>query len=115
MLKPYMGWMGDDPADGACLVFAYTAREARRLAFDVLRGWFDDAQWIHARTRRLRLHAEWLRTQADQAALAEGRSHVIDDPASCKNCDRWGPPINDTGSCERCAAEIAEFGELDRG
>ena len=53
-----MAYCGD-PAEGAALVFAETAKEARRLAFDTLRDWFD-AEWIDTRVRRLRKHRDYL-------------------------------------------------------
>lgn len=38
-LNIYMGYFGDDPGEGACLVFAHTAREAKKISWDVVRWW----------------------------------------------------------------------------
>lgn len=101
-LRPYMGWAGLDPAEGAVLVFAHHRQEAKRLAFAVLRGWFD-CPYIDTRVRRLRRHADWVRHLANPAALAEGRPHAVDDPASCRHCNTWGTPLLETGECVDCA------------
>lgn len=92
-LNPYMAHCGD-PAEGAALVFAESAKEARRLAFDTLRGWFD-AEWIDTRVRRLRKHRDYL------MGLYDGKHAVCDDPDSCDVCGTWGAPHDATG-CEHC-------------
>lgn len=83
-----------DPAEGAALVFAESAKEARRLAFDTLRDWFD-AEWIDTRVRRLRKHRDYL------MGLYDGKHAVCDDPDSCDVCGTWGAPHDATG-CEHC-------------
>jgi hypothetical protein len=100
ILKPYMGWAGDS-AEGAVLVFATTAREAKPIAFDLVRGWATDAEFVDVRVRRLRTHAAYLLTIADPAKLAAGLAHGLDDIPSCPGCELWGAPIVD-GRCENC-------------
>lgn len=93
-INPYMVFDGD-PADGAALVFAATAREARRRGFNTLRGWFD-SEWITTRARLQREHRDYL------MGLYDGRA-VIDAPPSCPVCEKWGAPIRDDGKgCEFC-------------
>jgi hypothetical protein len=99
-LKPYIGWAGC-ASEGAVLVFAHDTRQAKRLAFDTLRGWFD-AGYIDVRVRRLREHADWLQRLANPEALAAGRAHAVDDPASCARCETWGTPLLEAGICIRC-------------
>lgn len=101
-----MGWSGPDPAEGAVLVFANDRRQAKRLAFDVLRTWFN-SPYIDTRVRRLRQHAAWVRHLANPAALAAGRPHVVDAPASCRACNTWGTPLLETGECLSCAEAAA--------
>ena len=100
-LQPYMGHCGD-PADGAVLVFANTAREVRPLVHAAISDWFD-AQYIDVRVNRLRDHIDWMRTLADPAKAAAGTPHVIDDPLTCEVCERWGsPPAEDGRHCLAC-------------
>lgn len=94
-LNPYMAYCGD-PDEGAALVFAESAKEARRLAYDTLRCWFD-AEWIGVRVRRLRRNREYL------MGLYDGHA-VCDDPPSCDVCGTWGAPADETG-CENCRHE----------
>jgi hypothetical protein len=106
-LNPYMGHTGS-PADGAVLVFACNAREARVLAFGELCGWFNECRYIDVRAERLRLHVDYLATLADRDKLAAGTPHVIDDPQSCPTCERWGvPPSEDGRTCLHCIDEEA--------
>lgn len=95
-LNPYMAYCGD-PAEGAALVFATSAREARRLAFDTLRCWFD-AEWIDTRVCRLRKHREYLMGLYDDRAVCE-------DPDACDVCGTWGAP-HDAEGCENCRNEL---------
>lgn len=102
-LHPYMGWAGDYPEDGALLVFAHNAREAKPLAYAGINGW-TDTEFTEVRVRRIRKHLDYVRTLGDAEKLAEDRAHVIDNPASCK-CGIWGLPIDTaTDTCERCRA-----------
>lgn len=100
-LHPYMGWSGGDPADGALLVFATNAREARPIAYCGCSSWYDIA-YTDVRVRRLRTHADYLIGLADQDKLRAGLAHYVDDPPSCNRCDQWGTPINEFGICEDC-------------
>ena len=40
-LHPYMVFDGGDPEEGACLVFAHNAREARLIGFPTVSMWSD--------------------------------------------------------------------------
>lgn len=104
-LNPYMGFVGDAPEEGAVLVFAHDAREARPLAYLGLNS-LSEIDYVDVRVRRMRKHLEYLRTLGDAGKIAEDRSHVIDDPRSCDRCGTWGIPIPVAGGpCERCTAE----------
>ena len=102
-LKPYIGYIGD-AAEGAVLVFAHDRGQAKRLAWETLRGWFD-AAYIDTRVRRMRDHDDWLQRLANAEALAAGRAHAVDDPASCNRCETWGIPLLPSGVCTRCDEE----------
>lgn len=96
-INPYIAFAGD-PELGAALVFAHSAREARRLAFDTLRGWFD-CTWPDVRARRLREHRDYL------TSLYDGRG-VIEDPPTCNRCEHWGAPLLPDGAgCTNCVAQ----------
>ena len=88
--------------EGACLVFAQSVKEARKLGFSVTSDWFD-SDWIDT-------GAEWLkgerythlfRTEANQEKLKNGIAHVIESPKSCARCELWGSEIKDE-ICEDC-------------
>jgi len=52
-MKAYMGYSRKAGSeDGACLVFAHNAKEARKLAWVQLAEWFD-VEWIDVTTRKL--------------------------------------------------------------
>lgn len=102
-LKPYIGWAGD-ASEGAVLVFAHHRQQAKTIAFDTIRGWFD-ASYTDVRVRRMREHGDWLQKMANPEALAAGRAHAVDDPAACKRCETWGIPLLESGICLRCDAE----------
>lgn len=108
-LKAYMAY--DDIAgsdEGACLVFAHTAKKARRLAWPTLRGWFD-TDWLDARVK-------WIRDRphvfgyADQEKFWRGEPHVIDCPRGCYVCGVWTEPLV-AGRCADCRGE--EAGDME--
>ena len=101
-LQPYMGWSGD-ASEGAVLVFAHHRQQAKALAHGVMRAW-GDIDYTDVRVRRMRDHEPWLQRLANPEALAAGRAHVVDDPASCDRCETWGIPLLETGICVACDA-----------
>jgi len=99
MLKAYMAHDGH-PEEGAVLVFAHDAREAKKIAWPVLSGW-DVEEYIHVRVNLLR----------DKSFLydlkrSEDIPHVIDNPTTCKGCELWGDELDNRGYCEYCAEEM---------
>ena len=91
-MKSYIAFGGDGPQDGAILVFAPTAREARKAAFPVIiSDWM--TEWIYCRLRRLR----YLPAHLD--ALDNGTLQVIDAPPGCDFCD--GRPLRIGGGSRR--------------
>lgn len=96
-MKAYMAYCGDKD-NGACLVFAETARSARLVAWPTIRGWFD-AEWIDLRVKMLR-STDWILGQA-----ISGKPHVIECPKGCSSCFMWGEdPPSDEG-CRFCLGE----------
>lgn len=90
LLNTYMGWVeGVGPEEGACLIFARTAREARKVAWPILAGWWGGDCWTDTRTRRLR-DMPWLDRDADPVKLAAGEPHAIECPTCCEHCGMWG-------------------------
>lgn len=108
IMKPYMGFSRSYGArEGAVLIFAKTAKEARR------EGWRNGAtliadEYIDFGVRLLR-NSDYLLLEADPLKLANGTPHVIDDPHSCKSCFMWGgSPIGEDGLCEDCRSEYKD-------
>jgi predicted Zn-ribbon and HTH transcriptional regulator len=102
MMRAYMGFSRSiGSQEGAVLVFAHNAKEARKLTYDdglVVDEWIDTAvKWIRE---------SHLFDCADKAKLARDEPHLIDDPPSCRACYQWGHPIDADGYCPQCG-EIA--------
>lgn len=98
-LNAYMAHCGE-PSEGAVLVFAHTAQEARKLAHPVISDW-NDGGFISVRAKRLRKHLDWINSMR-----RSDKPHVIDDPFICPNCEKWGAPMR-AGKCAFCADEEA--------
>lgn len=104
-LKPYMGYSrSGGSAAGAVLIFAHTAREAKKLAFPELKGWCDGQEWIDVAVRKLK--KEYLYAEADLEKLKNNIPHVIYSPTiTCKQCECWGLELNGDGICTNCIEE----------
>lgn len=88
---------GPDPAEGALLVFAETARDAKRAAYPVLADWM--VEYTEVRVK-------WLRRGADHLREREG-PHVVESPRVCVRCEMWyaAEPYNEEGVCALCEGE----------
>jgi len=101
-LKMYMGyWREAGSSEGACLIFAHTSREAKKLAFRVLSGWSPDTEWIDVGIKLIK-DSDYLYKEANQELLKNNVSHSIESPKCCKRCEQWGYEIDDEGICSRC-------------
>ena len=95
-MKIYMGYdQRVGSSEAACLVFANSIREAKRLAFPVIKFWFD-SEWIDIRVRVLADH-EYLRSEQK-----EEFPHVVESPVSCSECHMWTNGAIKNGSCNSC-------------
>lgn len=101
----YMGFSrAGGPEEGAMLIFARTAKEARKVGY---RYWWD-YEYIDFGVRRLR-NCDWLYEEADQAKLEKGEPHATDNPRSCCECGHWGQSrIDSDGLCVDCRAAVDE-------
>lgn len=82
-----------DPADGAALVFAGTAREARKLGWPTVTVW-TGCDYIDVRAKRITTPSVLALVQLDTP-------HVIRNPPSCSDCYMWTGEIVD-GVCNIC-------------
>lgn len=105
-MNAYMGFSRSLGAhEGAVLIFAHTAREAKKV------GWyavclFFTMEFTDMAVRRLR-DSDWLFLEANQDKLTNDIPHVIDNPHTCKCCELWGrAEILDNGLCEDCNADV---------
>lgn len=101
-LRSYMAWAAETREEAACLVFANTAKEARKVAWPTLRVWWEDVAWIDVRARRLHNDAYFFQ-QADAEKLSQDIPHVIEAPKTCRSCEQWGVLYGD--SCIMCMDE----------
>jgi hypothetical protein len=104
-LKPYMAG-GDDMSEGAVLIFAYDAKQAKQMAWHngIIRE-VTDGEYLQLRVKWLK-HDDFMFKEANQEKLMIGEPHIVESPMSCKNCDLWGLELNDDGYCEGCAEQI---------
>ena len=99
MLNIYMGYSRSaGKEEGAVLVFAHTAKEAKKLTFND--GLVVD-EWIDTAVKRLK-NKPWLYNETRQEILGEDIPHVVESPTVCKICGQWGDEIQEDGSCSEC-------------
>lgn len=87
------------PLEGAALVFANTARQAKQMGFPVVQHWFD-AEWPEIAAHWLPLSAAYLAEQ--EGVDLEGDPRVIESPKCCSRCDTWGDPLDTDQICQSC-------------
>ena len=107
-MKMYMGY--DDAAgsgEGAVLVFANDAKEAKNMAWEELQGWNFDTEYIDVR-------AKWLKESEYLRPFAESKGpHVVNNPPTCDNCEMWGiSELDKHGICSDCTQDAAKREEL---
>ena len=97
MLNIYMGYSKDaGSAEAACLIFAPTAKFAKKLARPIVESWFG-GDFFDVRVDRL-WDAEHLRGQ-----MKCDEPHAIESPDTCPRCEIWGhEPMEDGQRCENC-------------
>lgn len=99
-LNPYMVHDGE-PSEGAVLVLAHTAKDARRIGYPEVSSW-TGAECTQIRAKRIRKHIEYLLSLA-----TEPGPHCIDDVPTCHRCEVWGAPQLPGGGCDLCPKESA--------
>ena len=96
-MKMYMGH-GGEPEDGAVLIFAHTAKEAKKIAWSGILIDLCDHDYTNLRVKLIR-DSEWLRAER----RSDTEPHIVDDPRSCACCFLWGrSEIGDDGLCDYC-------------
>ena len=74
-LKIYMGFSRSGGSqEGACLVFARNAKEARQFAFPTIGGWFD-TDWIDCAVKWMK-GKDFLYEEADAEKLKAGEPQL---------------------------------------
>jgi hypothetical protein len=101
-LKPYMIYSrGLGKENGAALVFAKTAKEAKKVGWSGIGSSLTD-EYIDLGVRLMK-EEDFLFEQADQKKLNFGIAHVIDNPKFCVMCEMWGiSQLDENGLCENC-------------
>lgn len=99
MLKPYMGYCGA-PEEGAVLIFAESAKQAKVIGFPDVQGW-TQCEFTDMRVRLIKEHPDYLMT-----LRTKDTPHCIDNVPSCPRCEFWGAPLNaDRSACAFCEDE----------
>ena len=96
-MKAYMGFSEVwGQGEAACLVFASTAREAKKLAWPIVHDWWGN-EWIDCRATLM------LKLPSHLKKLDTGEPQVFDCPPGCPRCEIWGHELYpDTGDGQRC-------------
>ncbi len=105
-LKAYMVYSKEGGSlEGACLVFAHTRQEARKVAWKEC-NWEITDEWIDVGVRLLKESLSFLFLSASPEKIEADIAHCISAPPTCKTCERWGEPINTEGYCPDCWDDI---------
>lgn len=95
ILSAYMGYdkiAGSE--EGACLIFARSSREAKRIGYPIVCGWFG-SDYIDFRVQRLKEPYLFKLKERDGP-------HVIESPPICDHCELWGGEPIETDECNFC-------------
>jgi len=102
-LKIYMGYdRKKDRRD--ILIFAHSAKEARRVGWPVMRGFYS-TKWVEMGVERMRVNLEYLYEDADAVKLKADVAHANDSPRVCPNCKQWGGGRPEGGTCTFCCGD----------
>lgn len=101
-LKPYMGCYRDEPQEGAILIFAHTAKEAKKVGWSEP-SWIRDSidSFLDFRVTLIKNNPDILK-DGNHEKLSNNIPHVNDSPTSCKGCGLWGKVLNEKGLCDIC-------------
>lgn len=102
-MRAYMGYYNGESGLGACLIFAHSVKEAKELAWPVIKSWFS-CDYIDMCVSWLK-NQDYLFKQADPVRMAADEAHVIESPKLCKFCELWTNEIGSDGICTDCKAD----------
>lgn len=86
------------PEEGAVLIIANTAKQARKLAWQGCFLGIDD--WLDQAVRLIRDESALL--LANQTKLKADEPHVVDSPLHCEACGWWGAGLTEDQLCGNC-------------
>lgn len=99
-MKPYMAFSRDaGPAEGAILVIANTAKEARKLAYQSGEC-LNVEDWLDQSARLIKDNT--IMALANQEKVANNEPHVIWSPVCCQACGHWGAGLTTDNLCGNC-------------
>lgn len=97
ILHPYMGFSrGIGSEEGALLIFAFCAKQARQLGWPLVSCW-TNGEWLDMAVRRIWDNTEWLRNKY----LKSNKPCVIESPDVCPHCNVWGGEVYED-RCSEC-------------
>jgi hypothetical protein len=106
MLKPYIGYSRSlGASDGAILIFANSAREAKKIGFPYVDNLLT-FEFTDFAVNRL-WDRDFVFVDADPNLVKGNIPHVIDNPTCCEDCGYFGhEKINpESGICIACENE----------
>lgn len=105
-MRYYMAFSrSSGPIEGAALVYASSAREAKQVAWSVVSGWHDGY---------LDLDVRWIKNPINVILLVdddkiEGKiPHCIESPVACESCNTWGVGIINGAYCSDCYGYVGD-------
>ena len=107
-LNAYMGYSRNmGPSEGAVLIFAHTAREAKRVGMRSVLSDITGGDFLDMAIRRIR--EPGVERHGDAEKLARDEPHMNDSPNGCCDCECWfAAPYDAAGRCESCAELAAD-------
>jgi hypothetical protein len=100
-MRAYMVCANNLPSEGAVLVLAHTAVQAKRMAGPTILGWGLCDSWVELTVR-------WLR-DADTLYLTQrygGGPVLVDRPEICSSCHEWDAQQMLDSRCSSCNDEM---------
>ena len=88
-------------SEGAALVFAHTAKEAKKIGWGGIGNDLTGGEYIDLAVTIIK-DSPWIFGEADAEKFDRSEPHVIDSPRSCSSCEMWGLEIFADGLCSNC-------------
>ena len=99
-MKAYMGYSREAGSDdGAILIFANNAKEARKIGYTEAMASLGCESWIDFAVCLIK--NPQIFSEANDMKIMRGEAHIILEPELCPTCQTWGS-VRKGNHCEFC-------------